>query len=341
MNSPHPADLWHFERVVRTKGHVLVAGIDEVGRGPLAGPVVAACVVLPLDFDLAGIGDSKNLTEKQRNTASGRILRDALSIGFGIIDAATIDDINILKATHLAMKHAILSMMPAVDATHVLVDGRPVPTLPIRSQTAIVKGDAKSASIASASIVAKVKRDALMQEYHDKHPEYGFNKHKGYASPEHMSALTKHGPCPLHRYSFAPVRLSVAPCAGTDNLFSLGKFGENAAQALLQDRGYRIIGANIRPFPGTGSGEIDIVAWDGSTLAFVEVKTRMAASSIVGSPAEAVGARKQRQIINLANAYVGLHQLTDVPCRFDVIEVVAGSGHKPVLTLHKAAFDAT
>ncbi len=180
-----------------------VAGIDEVGRGPLAGPVMAACVVLPLGFALDGIRDSKKLSARQREKAEARIRAEAVAIGMGIVEPETIDQINILSATHEAMRLAYSQINPCPD--FVLIDGQPVRVFPCESRKALVQGDSHSVSIAAASIVAKVARDRLMCAYDDVYPEYGFAGHKGYGSQKHMDALRDHGPCPIHRRSFAPV----------------------------------------------------------------------------------------------------------------------------------------
>ncbi|GAB4464821.1 MAG: ribonuclease HII [Armatimonadaceae bacterium] len=177
------------------------AGVDEVGLGPLAGPVVAVALLLPDDFDTAGITDSKKMTEAAREKAYIRIL-DAGTVGIGIVDADEIDRRNILNATHHAMRLA-LTALPS-PPVRVLVDGLPVPDLHPNCE-AIVKGDLRCSLIAAASVVAKVTRDRLMCEYHTLYPEYGFNRHKGYGTRLHLAALQENGPCPLHRRSFAPV----------------------------------------------------------------------------------------------------------------------------------------
>ena len=207
-------DRFHFEREHHARGLTCLAGVDEAGRGPLAGPVVAAAVVLPVEWATEGLpeslqrlDDSKQLTEKIREELFTAIHSETeIHFGIGIIDAAVIDDINILQATHRAMNAALAQLDP--PAAHVLVDGRPVPTL-ATPQTAIIKGDAKSYSIAAASIPAKVTRDRLMRGHHKQWPEYGFAQHKGYGTAGHQAALEQHGPCPIHRRSFAPVRAVV------------------------------------------------------------------------------------------------------------------------------------
>lgn len=195
--------LWEPERRLRADGFSLIAGIDEVGRGPLAGPVVAACVVLPFDFDAEGINDSKQLTALQRERAFQRITACAVAFGVGSVDAGEIDRINILRASHVAMRIALAGLGVAPDA--LLIDGLRVPDLACEYQEALVGGDALSVSIAAASIVAKVTRDRLMCEYDPAYPAYGFARNKGYSSAFHLAALAQHGPCPLHRRSFAPV----------------------------------------------------------------------------------------------------------------------------------------
>ena len=195
---------WCFERAAWRLGFRLVAGVDEAGRGPLAGPVVAAAVILPADFDPAGVADSKTLTSQQRERACHHICLNAHCVGVGVVDREVIDQINILNAARLAMRMALEDM--GVKPEICLVDGLPVPHLPC-PQKAIIKGDALSVSIGAASIIAKVTRDRLMLEMDQRYPGYGFAKHKGYATVEHMEALAKLGTCPEHRRSFKP-------CAG-------------------------------------------------------------------------------------------------------------------------------
>lgn len=192
-----------YERKAHQKGFIRIAGIDEVGRGPLAGPVVAAAVILPRRFKNPGILDSKQLTPDRRLDLYTRIYRLAVSVGVGIVDAAEIDRINILQASLLAMSMATRNLQPAPD--YALVDGKfPMPLgLP---QRLIPHGDALSISISAASIVAKVTRDRLMERYNDDYPQYGFASHKGYATRVHRQAILQHGCCPIHRRSFHGVR---------------------------------------------------------------------------------------------------------------------------------------
>ena len=204
-------DRFEFERVLWQQNVARVAGVDEAGRGPLAGPVVAAAAILPAQWaqsglprELEGLNDSKQLTELQREkffafiTACGEI-----EFGIAEADAAVIDEINILQATHRAMNDALAKLNP--QPQHALVDGRPVKTMRV-PQTAIVKGDARSYSIAAASVLAKVTRDRLMLKYAEQFPEYGFAEHKGYGTAKHLAAISQFGACPIHRKTFAPLK---------------------------------------------------------------------------------------------------------------------------------------
>ena len=198
-----PSDLWSFENEARSKGHHIVAGIDEAGRGPLAGPVVSAAVILPADFTLTGVTDSKKLTPLKRDRLYDQIYSRARSVGIGIVDAVEIDRINILQASLLSMAMAVDNLKPQPDC--LLIDG----TFSIASnlpQKPIAKGDSLSVSIAAASIIAKVTRDRLMQCYHLYYPQFDFPRHKGYPTKAHKEAIRIHGACPIHRRSFKGVK---------------------------------------------------------------------------------------------------------------------------------------
>lgn len=186
-----------YEKQFAEKG--LIAGIDEVGRGPLAGPVCACAVILPTDHHILWLNDSKKLSEKKREELYEVILAEAVAVGIGWESQEVIDEINILRATISAMKKAVGELKTRPD--FLLIDGIDIPGLAI-PQCPIVHGDALSASIAAASIVAKVSRDRLMREFDEIYPEYGFAKNKGYGTAEHIAALRKYGPCPIHRRSF-------------------------------------------------------------------------------------------------------------------------------------------
>jgi len=209
-------ELFRFERECWADGFEFVTGVDEVGRGPLAGPVVAAAVVFPRGAELPCVNDSKQLTEAMREELREAIFAiPGVQIGIGEVDVGTIDLMNILNATHLAMRRAVEQLK---RADFVLVDGRPVKGLPLPSR-AIVKGDAKSASIAAASIVAKVHRDRLMVELDGVYPGYGFADHKGYGTARHLEALRELGVTPMHRSSFRPVREIIDPPPEQPSLF--------------------------------------------------------------------------------------------------------------------------
>jgi ribonuclease HII len=188
-----------FERRAHQLGYRSIAGIDEVGRGPLAGPVIAAAVILPPDYKNRGIKDSKQLTAKKRENLSEIIRQDALSIGLGVVEASLIDEVNILQATLMAMKEATLNLSLTPD--YLLIDGLHRIFVSIPQET-IVKGDSRSVSVASASIIAKVTRDRIMEIYDRQFPQYNFSKNKGYATAEHREAIKKHGHCKIHRRSF-------------------------------------------------------------------------------------------------------------------------------------------
>lgn len=192
-------DWLEFENIAVAEGYETICGIDEAGRGPLAGPVVAAAVVLPKGYVIDGVNDSKKLSEKKREALFDVIIHECVSFGIGEADEQEIDEINILNATFLAMKRAVenLSVKPQLA----LIDGNQKPHLSIEERT-VVKGDAKSASIAAASILAKVTRDRYMIEMDKKYPEYQFFKHKGYGTKLHYEMIEKYGICPIHRRSF-------------------------------------------------------------------------------------------------------------------------------------------
>lgn len=194
--------LWEYERSLLGQGYKMIAGIDEAGRGPLAGPVVAGAAILSIDNEIQGLNDSKQLSAGQREYLYHQIREKAVAYGVGIVDVDYIDTYNILQATYEAMRRAIQSLGCQPD--HLLNDAVIIPNVTI-AQLKIIKGDAKSHSIAAASILAKVTRDKLMGEYGKLFPEYGFETHMGYSTPDHIAALQKYGACPIHRVSFAPV----------------------------------------------------------------------------------------------------------------------------------------
>lgn len=194
-------DLLEYEKELYKKGLNFIAGIDEVGRGPLCGPVVACACILPINYQLDGLNDSKKISEKKREELYEILIKDALSYGIGIISPKRIDEINILEATKEAMKEAVNNL--DIKPEHLLIDAVKL-DIDINS-TSIIKGDAKSASIAAASIIAKVTRDRMMIELSEMYPEYGFEKHKGYGTKAHIEAVKKFGVKDFYRFTFAPI----------------------------------------------------------------------------------------------------------------------------------------
>lgn len=199
MKNEQPTDLWVYEREAFADGVKLVCGVDEAGRGPLAGPVCAAAVILPPELVIPGLNDSKKLTDKKRRELYDVITAEAVSYGIAFADEKEIDEINILQATFLAMARAMKKLTPQPELA--LIDGNRAKDfgLPVRT---VVKGDSLSASIAAASILAKVTRDRLMEQYDEAYPQYGFAIHKGYGTKRHYEALREFGPSPIHRMTF-------------------------------------------------------------------------------------------------------------------------------------------
>ncbi len=193
------SELWKYENACYDDGFEIICGVDEAGRGPLAGPVCAAAVILPRDLEIEGLNDSKKLTEKRRELLYDIIVEKAIAYGIAFASEQEIDAINILQATFLAMRRAVEAL--SVKPDMVLVDGNREPDLAMPLKT-IVKGDSLSANIAAASILAKVTRDRFMLEQDALYPQYGFAIHKGYGTKAHYTALTNHGACPIHRLSF-------------------------------------------------------------------------------------------------------------------------------------------
>jgi ribonuclease HII len=197
-------DLREFENKLYKEGYQFIGGVDEVGRGPLVGPVVAACCVLPKDFVLEGLTDSKKLSEKKRNLFVAYIKEHAIAYGIGIISPEKIDEINIYEASREAMKEAIKEVRTKVSMDYVLTDAMPInldiPVMPI------IKGDAKSITIAAASVIAKVTRDQMMYDLDKEYPEYGFKNHKGYPTKKHIEAINKYGLIPGYRKTYGPVK---------------------------------------------------------------------------------------------------------------------------------------
>jgi ribonuclease HII len=195
-------DPLYFEARARALGFICIAGLDEAGRGPLAGPVVAAAVVLPDGLLIPGLTDSKQVPEQERERLFEVIREQAVCYGIGVAGERTIDEVNILQATIIAMERALAPLDPKPD--YLLLDAITLPRVPL-PQKSLIKGDCRSHSISAASVLAKVARDRLMRELHEKYPQYHFHKHKGYGTSEHLALLREHGPCDAHRKTFSPV----------------------------------------------------------------------------------------------------------------------------------------
>ena len=194
------SELWKYEHAAAEKGYEVICGVDEAGRGPLAGPVCAAAVILPRDLEIEGLNDSKKLSDKRRRALYDIITEQAVAYGIALVDEKKIDEINILQATFLAMRQAVEQL--AVKPSIALVDGNREPDFGDIPVHTIIKGDALSANIAAASILAKVTRDRFMEEQDALYPQYGFAVHKGYGTQAHYAALREFGPCPIHRMTF-------------------------------------------------------------------------------------------------------------------------------------------
>jgi len=272
-----------FELRSNRLGFDTIAGVDEAGRGPLAGPVVAAAVILPSGYTNGEIRDSKKLTPRKREALYKIISDDAVSIGLGAVDAFAIDKINILQATLAAMKTAVLNLSPQPD--YILIDGINSIDIPIPQET-IVRGDSLSVSVAAASIIAKVSRDQIMDRYHVLYPQYNLIKTKVTAQ-ESIARQSENMACAR----------STEDLSRSNNIVK-GREGEDIAAACLRKEGYRIIERNYR----CRYGEIDIIAMDADDIVFVEVKSRK--SDNFGSPEEAVGITKQRKISRVAINYL-------------------------------------
>lgn len=359
--------LLKLERSLREQGARAIAGVDEAGRGPLAGPVVAAAVIIPEYVVIDGLNDSKALKPRVREALFDEIHARADSVSVGVCEPDEIDALNIYHATFEAMRRAIASLDPTPD--RVLVDGNRLPESGFY-ELAVVKGDARSHTIAAASVVAKVTRDRRMVELDSAYPGYGFAGHKGYCCDEHIAALRCLGPCAAHRKSFhldgfhtsaylhlkskidstthpelipalqhdlKQAKTALPPRAHKDLKDRLERLenglnqaGERLAEAELQQRGYLILDRNVH----LAGGEIDFIAQADDVIAFVEVKTNSQ-----GDPSkleDRVDTRKQAQITRLAEAYLAQHATTLTP-RFDVVSVDL-NGSAPDIHVFAGAF---
>jgi len=313
-------DLWRIEREMVAAGFETICGVDEAGRGPLAGPVYAAAVILPFNIDIPFLNDSKKLSEKIRERLFDEIVESAIDFGISLADSKEIDELNILRATFLAMNRAVDSLHVKPGIT--LIDGNRDPYLKYRSRL-IVGGDGKSASIAAASILAKVSRDRHMVEIAGNYPQYAFEKHKGYGTKLHYERLQEYGPSEVHRTTF----LKKKNCGGKTEAQKRGKWGETRALEYMNSKGYSVVAESYR----SRFGEIDLIVKNQEYLVFVEVKLRKSCG--FAHAREFVGTEKQRKIRATANSWLSSRRSLLQP-RFDVIEIYAQNESSPPEIIH-------
>ena len=285
------------ERRLQREGFEFVAGLDEVGRGCLAGPAAAGAVIFrkrPSRKVRELVRDSKQLTPNQLDVAYRAIVEEDATFAVGWTSPAEIDRIGIGPGVRRAMRRALNRLDTTPD--HLLIDAIRLPSVNL-PQKSIVKGDSKSLSIAAAAIVAKVQRDHYMRTLSDRYPEYGFDSHKGYGTRRHLDAIEQIGPCSVHRMTFGPVQAEShrVPAPGSNQS---GEWAESFVAEALEDQGKTIIGRNFR----SRFGEVDVIARDGDTIAFVEVRARRPTG--FGIPSETVSRQKSRRLIATSHAYL-------------------------------------
>lgn len=308
------------ELALYEKGYQNVCGIDEVGRGPLCGPVVSAAVIMPKESRIYGVNDSKKLSAPKREQLYDAIINEAVSIGIGVVDNHTIDKINILNATKLSMKKAVRAL--SVKPDYILIDAL---NLDINiPNEGIKKADENIYCVMAASIVAKVLRDKLMTEYANQYPEYALDSNKGYGSAKHFEAIKKYGSTDIHRMSFIS--------SVTESSYSKGKRYEREAAEYLKSKGYEIIQLNYK----CREGEIDIIAKQGDTVVFAEVKSR--STSSFGSAEEAINLKKQQRIILASQKYIVENDM-HCRCRYDAVAIEIKGGRASKINHIADAFD--
>ena len=320
--------MLEFEQKHWSSGREYIAGIDEAGRGPLAGPVVAASVILPHDIELPEVTDSKKISEKKRERLYDEINNSALAVGVGVVHEADIDEKNILQATYQAMRKSIGEL--SIQPDFLLVDGNKA-DIKHYKQESIIDGDQKSLSIAAASIIAKVSRDRMMRQYDITFPAYGFAKHKGYGTKQHIEAISTYKASPIHRKSFNPVSKHLPSFAYIKRNRLIGKLGEQLVACKMIRSGYKILETN---YNAVKMGEIDIISRDEGMLVFTEVKTQTAGHG-GGEPRTQIDEKKSDRIMNAVQHYMDVNEL-DCDFRFDVGTVVLGKG-KPEISISEEA----
>ncbi|NLT58450.1 MAG: ribonuclease HII [Clostridiales bacterium] len=304
--------LCAYDDLYRAEFGPRLCGVDEAGRGPLAGPVCAAAVVLPPGLELEGLDDSKKLTPQRREQLEPLIKASALGWSVAFADNREIDRLNIAGATHLAMQRAVEGLSMPLDL--VLVDGNRLPYLPVRCR-AIIRGDVLSASIAAASILAKVARDREMERLAARYPGYGFEQHKGYPTQLHYARIAELGITAVHRLTFLKKLSGILP--EETRAQAIGRMGEAQAARHLEQQGFTIVARNYR----CPHGELDLVAQRPGLLLFVEVKTRTEGGPLLARPADAVDGKKRLRLQRAIEHYLA-HHPSQTPFRFDVVEVL-------------------
>ena len=292
----------------------LIAGVDEAGRGPLAGPVVAATVILDEQNPISGLADSKKLTTKKREKLFQEIMQHA-EVGIGVVDVEEIDKNNILKATQKAMYKAMGALKTKPDKA--LIDGYALPNQIIPNK-GIIGGDDKIDCIRAASIIAKVTRDRMMQQYDIIFPEFGFARHKGYGTILHMEKLSEYKACPIHRKSFKPVNENLPTITWLKSQRRIGQWGERLAALEYFNNGYKIHALNHYCAP---YGEIDIIAEKDNELVFAEVKT--AARKTLGGVEGQVDEVKLQRLSNAIDKYIMDNEIQN-DIRLDVFAIILG-----------------
>ena len=319
-------DMLRYEKFHMKQGYKIICGVDEAGRGPLAGPVCAAAVIFPPGLVLKDVNDSKKLTEKKREELFDIIREKALAYNIAWASVEEIEEINILNAAMLAMKRAVEGL--SVEPDFVIVDGNKKPPIDIPCE-AVIKGDALSQSIAAASILAKVSRDRLMLELAPEYPEYCFEKHKGYGTKLHRERLLEYGPCKLHRPSFLKKIFDPSPKKTRTSKRKKGDLGEDIALEMYLKDGYELVARNY----SSPYGEIDIILKKDDVIVFSEVKTRDI--SAITRPSDSVGIKKRKKILSTAEAFMSENN-SELQPRFDIVEVVLGDAGKSVELIENA-----
>jgi ribonuclease HII len=292
-----------WERELRSQGFRFIAGVDEAGRGPLAGPVVAAACILPPDVNLYGLNDSKKMTEKRREALYSEIKENAVAWCVTMVSEKDIDLTNILDATKDAMRQALRGLRPQPDVAlidAVVLEGFDYPILPR------VQGDAHSNVIAAASVLAKVTRDNMMRNFDKVYPAYGFAQHKGYGTKAHIEAIMREGPCPIHRLSFLKNIVQPSHTGSSTN-----KTGENVERHVAYDlisRGFTIID---RRYSLPNIGEIDLIAKHGQRIMIIECKGRGPTSHVFGGSEEALEDHQIQRIKKASSCWLDSHPLGD------------------------------